>query len=136
MLELADWDGYRLLASPSAGRMGPVVEKLAADKLIGSKGTGTSGVHRSEGILAASGPSVKTGSKIENARLVDICPTALALLGLRSPPDLDGHNLWQIASESAVEGHSPACSKQASETVYSPEEEELVLERLKGLGYL
>ncbi|MBW1808912.1 MAG: alkaline phosphatase family protein [Deltaproteobacteria bacterium] len=136
MLELADWDGYRLLASPSAGRMGPIVERLAEDKLIGSKGTGTSGVHKPEGILAACGPSVKTGTKIENARLVDVCPTALALLGLRSPPDLDGHSLTQIASECAAEGQSPACSAQAGQAVYSPEEEKLVLKRLKGLGYL
>jgi predicted AlkP superfamily phosphohydrolase/phosphomutase len=136
MLELADWDGYRLLAAPSAGRMGPIVEKLPASKLIGPKGTGTSGVHRPEGILAACGPSVDAGAEIEGARLIDICPTALALLGLRNSYELDGKCLTQIASETVGDVQPPSASEPADQSVYTPEEEEIILERLKGLGYL
>jgi len=116
LVELASWDGYKLLAAPSAGRRGKIVRQLAPSELIGSKGVGVSGVHRSRGILAAAGPGLPDEKSLEKATLLDVFPLAASLLGLKASRD----------------------SKPAGtdERVYTPAEEALVKKRLEGLGYL
>ena len=111
LVELASWDGYKLLAAPSQGRRGRVVRRLGPAELIGSKGVGVSGVHRPEGILVATGPE-----KIpETATLLDVFPLAASLLGLESGDQ------------------KPA---EFEERVYTPQEEAVIKKRLEGLGYL
>jgi predicted AlkP superfamily phosphohydrolase/phosphomutase len=119
LVELSSWDGYKLLAAPSAGRRGRVVRRLASSELIGSKGVGVSGVHRREGILVAAGPTLQTGAGLDKMRLVDVFPLAASLLNLSIPKGLDGR---------AVARQEPA--------VYTPEEEAIIKKRLQGLGYL
>ena len=136
LVDLARFDGYRLVAGASQGRDGPLVRRLLGRELIGSKGTGTSGAHAAEGILVASGPTVRTGRGPTDARLVDICPTALRLLGLEPPPGLDGRPLEEIAPRAGrifSPKHRPG---SAAREAYSAEEEEAIRRRLEGLGYL
>ena len=102
-----------------------------------------SGTHRREGILIASGRGIKRGFNIEGATLVDIAPTALYLLNLPIPIDMDGNVLTTMFKEEWIKGH-PIHRKQKeskdffpeTNTEISPEEMEMVKKRLRGLGYL
>jgi predicted AlkP superfamily phosphohydrolase/phosphomutase len=119
LVQLSSWDGYKLLAAPSAGRRGRTVRRLASSELVGSKGVGVSGVHRSEGILVAAGPRIRADESPEEITLVDVFPLAASLLDLPVPEGLDGREVTRPESP-----------------VYTPEEEAIVKNRLAGLGYL
>jgi predicted AlkP superfamily phosphohydrolase/phosphomutase len=114
LLELASWDGYKLLAASSGGRRGRVVRRLAPSELIGSKGVGVSGIHRPDGILVAAGPGIPEDEGPTS--LLDVFPLAAAALGLKSTTD-----------------QKPA---GPGDRVYTPQEEALIKKRLEGLGYL
>jgi predicted AlkP superfamily phosphohydrolase/phosphomutase len=51
------------------------------------------------GILIASGPDIRPGEKIEAARLIDIAPTVLHMMGLPVPQDMDGRVLKELFKE-------------------------------------
>src|SRR5205823_6613802 len=58
--------------------------------------TGKSGTHRENGIFLAQGPSVRPGAVAQDARLIDVAPTLLYLLGVPLPDDMDGRVLDEI----------------------------------------
>jgi predicted AlkP superfamily phosphohydrolase/phosphomutase len=62
----------------------------------------TSGGHRIEGILVASGPGIRSGHEIEGARIIDLMPTWLACLGQPLPPGLEGKALNNLFEAHAV----------------------------------
>jgi predicted AlkP superfamily phosphohydrolase/phosphomutase len=53
----------------------------------------TSGSHRVNGILFASGAGIRRGVTIEGAGIADLVPTWLAAAGLEIPADLEGQPL-------------------------------------------
>ena len=54
------------------------------------------GDHQPEGFLLAIGPGIKANTVIQKANLQDIAPTILNLLGITSPPQMDGHVLVEL----------------------------------------
>jgi predicted AlkP superfamily phosphohydrolase/phosphomutase len=87
------------------------------------------GTHRAEGIVAVQGaPMTMTAT----GEAQDVAPTVLDLLGL-DVEGLDGCSLTGGAGDHRMvqAGVAPV-----SETVYSAEEENAVLEHLRGLGYV
>lgn len=97
-----------------------------------------SGTHRLDGILIAGGPRVRPG-RFAGGRLQDIAPTLLHLAGLGVPAGLDGRVLHELLDEAPVAGANGSSGMQPiSVSVPEAEEEdmELVLERLRNLGYL
>ena len=58
-----------------------------------------SGDHRPEGMFLSYGPSIKRGYRIKGARIYDIAPTILHILGLPIPNDMDGKVLTEIFEE-------------------------------------
>ena len=63
-----------------------------------------------------------------------MAPTIYALLGVDIPSDVDGENRAPVLAHIAPadeEHHEPDV-----ESPYSPEEEEIVRQRLEALGYL
>jgi predicted AlkP superfamily phosphohydrolase/phosphomutase len=102
---------------------------------------GNAGGHRMEGIWLLKGPGLKGGVRLEGARIVDLAPTLLHLLGLPAPTDMDG----RVLSE-AFEPGSPllragrregtACMGRGKGEGYSPGEEEEIARRLADLGYV
>ncbi|AEA46577.1 alkaline phosphatase family protein [Archaeoglobus veneficus] len=52
--------------------------------------------HDIYGIFLVYGPGIKKGYKIENAKIYDIAPTILHILGLPIPNDMDGRVLMEI----------------------------------------
>jgi predicted AlkP superfamily phosphohydrolase/phosphomutase len=102
---------------------------------------GVSGFHRLDGVLIAKGPGIRAGVKLEGATLVDLAPTILYLMGSRVPDDMDGRVLTELFEKGVVEAH-PVLHAEADPEVARPamdlssEDQEAVLNRLRGLGYV
>ncbi len=56
----------------------------------------TSGSHRLEGVLIAAGPDIERGMRVHGARIIDVMPTWLTLLGQPIPRDLEGHAIYSL----------------------------------------
>lgn len=99
-----------------------------------------SGSHRPEGILIGQGPRVKRGGRHTGARLLDVAPTILHLLGVAPAAALDGRLLdeWltQPNGGDTVLTVEPALTSHGLTKAYTAEEAQLVTERLRALGYL
>jgi predicted AlkP superfamily phosphohydrolase/phosphomutase len=100
------------------------------------------GTHRLDGILFLHGPGLRPGGEVTGAALWDVAPTILALMGLPIPKNMDGQVLTAALDDTAraqltvtysdpVEG-GPAPGVAAA---MSPEEEQVILDRLEALGY-
>jgi predicted AlkP superfamily phosphohydrolase/phosphomutase len=120
--------------SPVFRRSGPV-----------RAGYDITGIHRRDGILVASGPQLESAGEaaLPPADLVDVTPTALALLGLQAPTDLDGRVLEGVISGDAgvarpVEPSPTAEAPASSEPLhrYSARQERMIEQRLTDLGYI
>jgi predicted AlkP superfamily phosphohydrolase/phosphomutase len=100
------------------------------------------GTHRLEGILVATGPTLKRGADVENAQLIDFAPTLLHLLGLPVPEDMDGRVLADafrpefLATHPVKAGAASGISEGHQSSGYTDEESVKVEERLQALGYL
>ncbi|UCE60791.1 MAG: alkaline phosphatase family protein [Phycisphaerales bacterium] len=97
------------------------------------------GTHRSDGILIATGPGIARSSSV-SADMVDCAPTILAMLGLRIPRDMEGQVITgMFERRPAIETESVESEDSGpatGEEVYSPEEQQTVIDRLMDLGYL
>lgn len=103
------------------------------------------GTHRSEGILISAGPGIRAGGRLEGAHLWDVLPTLLYQLGEGCPSHVDGRVLEGLFEESHRQRHPvmPMTSQHEGLTPSPsatwgllPDEEALVAERLRALGYL
>ena len=100
------------------------------------------GTHRLHGILVARAPALKSKSEIANARLIDMAPTILHLLGVPVPEDMDGHVLEDafrpefLAQHPVKAGAASGTSEGGRESGYTEEESAKVEERLQALGYI
>src|SRR4051812_32666127 len=116
-----------------------------------SRAFGPTGDHRMEGVLIATGPAFRAGAVPDGADLLDIAPTALQVLGVPVPADMDGRVLTELLTPSAVPGHAatitaPASGAYAPSSLagtalpigasYSEEEDAAIQQRLADLGYL
>jgi len=100
------------------------------------------GTHRLHGIVVARAPALKAEARIENARLIDLAPTFLHLLGVSVPTDMDGRVLVdafrpEFRAEHPVQpGPASGTSGTDRSSGYTDEESAKVEERLQALGYL
>lgn len=99
------------------------------------------GFHRMNGILLGSGPALRAGTIITGARIADVCPTILYLLGLPIPKDVDGRVLTDMVAESFLQENAITMTEQEAtqEAVtarLTAEEEADLIGRLQSLGYL
>ena len=103
------------------------------------------GTHRPEGIYALCAPGVAPG-RAGDARLVDVAPTVMALLGEAVPGHVEGMPLACIAnlprcradapSTAVPAPHSPPSMMPEPAFEYSPEDQAIIEQRLADLGYL
>lgn len=101
-----------------------------------------SGEHRDDGIFIARGPALRQQTALVGLRLLDVPPTLLYLLDIPVPDTFDG----QVMREIFVPGHlsaHPIATQQyipwnetEDDVGYSPEEQSVLAERLRSLGYL
>ncbi len=118
-----------------------IADVQPSERIFAKRGWDTSfGTHRFEGILMAYGSDIRAG-EVTGARLVDIAPTLLNVLGLPINDDMDGCVLKDIFTKSFQKNHkpsyvSPGGGKDTVESGYDSDEAADVESQLKGLGYL
>jgi predicted AlkP superfamily phosphohydrolase/phosphomutase len=112
-----------------------VVQKVGTELLFVSD---TSGQHRMDGILAASGAGIRARAVFDSQpQLIDLAPTVLQLLGEAVPEDMDGRVLNELLKDDRRVAFAPATDIQATRMDgYSDDEAKEIEERLAGLGYL
>lgn len=97
--------------------------------------------HRKYGVLVLSGPGVRRDASITEASVIDVAPTALAILGLPVPPEMDGRVLEEALEEDLLRARpvrylgAPAAAQATGEPIPSAADAAIV-ERLRSLGYL
>lgn len=134
-LVLDSWStGYRV----SPGRA-PSERDVTAPAALSGVDVAWSSDHRPLGVLVAAGPRIAPRDAGEPS-LLDVCPTALALLERPVPEDLDGRAATAILDERFLRAHpvttGAASGARAADGEYSPEEAEAVAAHLKDLGYI
>lgn len=114
---------------------------FGTNRLIAPMHRGISGVHRMSGVWAAYGAPIRRGVWLEGAHIVDVAPTLLHLAGLPVPEDMDGRVLLDAlqgehADPATVRRGPPAVREtEDAGSILSADDEEIVKERLRGLGY-
>lgn len=98
------------------------------------------GHHRPDGILFGLGPRFAAGKWVEEARLMDLAPTILHLVGLPVPSDMDGRVLEEIFSDDGWSYPELLAVDESAEietaaVELSESDQRVVMERLKALGY-
>jgi predicted AlkP superfamily phosphohydrolase/phosphomutase/tetratricopeptide (TPR) repeat protein len=95
--------------------------------------------HREQGILYLYGRGVKAGGRIDQAKLVDVVPTILALSGLPRASDMPGRALAEVLTRpipgpqvASYEAGGAAAGPGAADANVDPQ----ILERLRSLGYV
>lgn len=125
VLELALDSGHGLSLVPTPWSEGgvqgegiPSVRVLDAADHAGGRGRGMNGTHRGDGIFIACGPGAR--ELAPPARLAAVAPWLARAMGLA----------W------AADGASPEALPSREPLAYAEEEEAMVAERLRALGYL
>ncbi len=102
-----------------------------------------SGVHRDEGILIAFGPEVRRSARFFGARLMDMAPTILHALGIPVPSDMDGKVLVDVFPDEVIDQRPVMFSDKEEQQpmsdaaeIFDADEETVIRDRLKGLGYI
>jgi hypothetical protein len=102
-----------------------------------------SGIHSEWGILIMKGPGIRHGYRFDDATILDMTPTLLALRGLPIGEDMDGRVITEAISQDFLEEHPQqyiasydAKDKEEQDITFSPRELEELEARLRNLGYL
>jgi hypothetical protein len=104
---------------------------------------GTTGHHRMDGILICHGPGiVREGARVEDARIEDLAPTILYLMGQPIPPEMDGRVLLDLFTPEFRHAHTVISADDddgdtdSPDSTYTQDDEALLTEMLRGLGYV
>jgi predicted AlkP superfamily phosphohydrolase/phosphomutase len=120
--------------NPNADLGGPPDE-------VRERGFWWSGDHRPEGIVICKGPGLRSTALNTLPTVCDLVPTIMYAAGLPVPDTLDGRVFHEILSDEFVASHpievgSAGSLRATGEIQLSPEEEQMVEEKLRSLGYL
>jgi predicted AlkP superfamily phosphohydrolase/phosphomutase len=115
-----------------------------AGTIFAPPSTHESGGHRQTGILLAWGKHIFSNRTIHEtspAEIVDLAPTILYLMGCAIPQDMDGQVITSLIEPDYISSHPIACvspegTAQKNNRYLTEEEEQELINRLKGLGYL
>lgn len=102
---------------------------------------GITGWHRENGMVLFHGLPVNPNNSFEDAKLQDIAPTVLYLMGQPIPDDMDGRILIETLQPQWIDEtrmQRVSASKEDEQTYvhFSDEDEEAIRKRLEDLGYL
>lgn len=110
---------------------------ISIDSII-SFNSRITGYHDAEnGFFLIKGPNIEIGKHLGKIKPYDIVPTILSLFGIPIPKDIDGVILKELfKKETKVEYSDKKKKLYKEEIALTKEEEEIIKERLKALGYL
>ncbi len=113
---------------------------FGSNKII-EPSTGQTGHHHMAGIVGINGPGVREGTHLSDARLLDLAPTILYYIGLPVPDYMDGKVLDEAFTETFQTANPPQrqdidLTGEWNDGGVSDEEEALVMEKLRDLGYV
>lgn len=103
------------------------------------------GIHAQSGILIMAGPGAQQQSTRGQAEIIDLAPTALYLLGLPVPSEMDGRVLEETLEPHWLSARPPqqapladrvSAQHNGTEDTSTTRDRRLVEQRLKDLGYL
>jgi len=108
---------------------------------VRARGFWWSGDHRPEGILICKGPGIRSNAKLTLPAVCDLVPTMMYAAGLPVPDNLDGRVIEEACADEFLAAHpirveSSEAKTDAIRLELSPDEEQLVEEKLRGLGYM
>lgn len=100
------------------------------------------GAHHIQGVFIAAGPEIGAIGRVEGATILDVTPTALAIMGLPVAEDMDGRVLSAIIRPECLDA-SPVTTTESYEDSRGVRESEIgstmdesIREQLKSLGYI
>jgi predicted AlkP superfamily phosphohydrolase/phosphomutase len=108
---------------------------------VRSKGFWWKGDHRREGVLIACGPGMRQASATTELKIYDFVPTVMYATGLAIPNGLDGRILGEIFTDgfraaTPLRFGNGAVGPAGHDSQLSEDEEQMIEEKLRGLGYL
>ena len=117
--------------------------ELPFEELFEDTGHVATGIHDPEGIVILAGPAVYQGVKLKEASILDVAPTALALLGLPVARDMRGRiwteaihpQFWERFPLTVVDTYRRE-ERRTSAPEISDKDVEILYQRLQHLGYL
>lgn len=119
-----------------------LVSTLQSDTYIKTRSACT-GVHYPKGIFLARGPRIRQGADLDALDILDVAPGLLYCMGLPIPEDYEGRVpeevfLPDVLKADPVRKGEPTMAVDAfsTEAYEREEEEEEIMKKLKGLGYL
>jgi len=98
--------------------------------------------HDRFGILVLWGPDVRRGATVEDASVLDVTPTILALYGLPRGEDMDGRVLEEALEPAFLAGTKPAViatyerGDRSPAAVVASSQDPEVMAKLRALGYI
>ncbi len=112
-------------------------EELSGREVISPPAVNHSGNHRLGGMLILSGAGVRPGVELRGASILDVMPTALQMLGIPVPAEVDGRVLGEalVRPEPLAALARKLQSLPSGERRFSQAEEALIRNRLRSLGY-
>ena len=118
--------------------------EFGSHQIIEPMKRGISGTHRLNGVFLAYGQAIRSGALTDNAHLVDLAPTILRLMGESPTAEMDGRSLDEIMIPEqlpTVRARREDADREpqdglTAQQVMSDEEQQLVADRLRSLGYV
>jgi predicted AlkP superfamily phosphohydrolase/phosphomutase len=140
-LILSWWEDHFLLDRSTPG--GPEELDVERSQAPIRGGVEFAGSHRLDGVFAMAGGPVRKGFAFGGARIIDVAPTVLYLMGLPVPDRMDGRPLVEalepdfVAARPPEQDGGPAVAAVPSANgSYTEAEAGIIEQRLAELGYL
>lgn len=104
------------------------------------------GTHHPQGVLLGFGPGLRAGAQLPSRNILDVAPLIVHSLGLPIRPEYEGRFPADFYEDAYLQQHAPATAEASDDSRLlaatavgddlNDEEREVILDRLKSLGYL
>lgn len=136
-------NGPDVLTEPAGGYVAlkDIKERVFDD--VGPSWRDRTADHERDGIVIMWGPGIRRGARMADHLIRDIAPTVLHMFGVAVPRYMDGRVMedafeeeWLARHPVRLTGDGKFVGRDTSGPTMTAEEEEVLKERLRGLGYM